>query len=139
MHSDRAIRSLREGSRRARSEGRVWRAFVAWLAVVFGTLIAGIPAAPARADVNSFLAGMNGLLTFPADPVMDAISPSPQIKGLPGKYTENAVGFAGGIFYGIYRAWVGAADIALAPFWIFPTLSPPPHWDLVPFYEVEYP
>jgi hypothetical protein len=134
----RAVRGL-HGDSALGCEGTRTRARAVALAVVLGFALAQLPAVSARADLNSFLAGLNGLLTFPADPVMDAISPSPQIKGLPGKYTEHAVGFAGGICYGIYRAWLGAADVALAPLWIFPTLSPKPHWDLVPFYEVEYP
>lgn len=78
---------------------------------------------------NQFLAGVTGLATFPADPVMDALEPSKQIQGLPGKYTENVVGFAGGFFHGLYRAWMGTLDIVLTPFFVFPTLSPQPNWN----------
>lgn len=102
-------------------------------------LAAWLPAAAARADgVNNFLAGVNGLLTFPADPVMDAIHPPKQIQGLPGRYTEHLVGFASGLGFGVYRAWMGYVDIALSPLWFLPTLSPQAHWDLLPFYEIQY-
>lgn len=125
------------------SEGRCARgraARRAGSALLFALALVGawLPAAGARADLNSFFAGLNGLLTFPADPVMDAMQPSAQIQGLPGKYTENAVGFAGGILFGVYRAWMGSVDVVLSPFWIFPTVSPPAHWNLFPFYEIEY-
>ena len=115
------------------------RARGAGVGLALALAAAQLPASAARADLNSFFAGLNGILTFPADPVMDAIHPSEQIAGLPGRYTENAVGFAGGICYGIYRAWLGTVDVALSPLWIFPTLSPPAHWNLFPFYEIEYP
>ncbi len=124
-----------EGRRALETSGR---RVAMMLVFAFALLGAWIPAAGARADLNSFFAGINGLLTFPADPVMDAMHPSEQIKGLPGTYSENAVGFAGGMLFGVYRAWMGSVDVALAPFWIFPTVSPPAHWNLFPFYEVEY-
>ncbi len=127
------------GDARMRDRIRILFARSARIAIALATAAAlGLPAAGARADVNSLLAGLNGLLTFPADPVMDAIEPSPQIQGLPGKYTEHVVGFGGGICFGIYRAWMGSLDVALSPLWIFPTLSPEPHWNLFPFYEIEY-
>jgi hypothetical protein len=89
--------------------------------------------------LNNVLAGFNGLLTAPADPVMSFIDPPSELEGLPGApETAHFVGFFQGIVMVPYRTVMGALDIAFAPLWVFPTLSPEPRFDLVPGYEIEY-
>ena len=97
-------------------------------------------ATPAGADgLNNLLAGLNGLLVAPADPVMEAIDPPAQMAKLPNAdVTKHLVGFFEGTAFMCYRVFMGAVDVALFPFWIFPTLSPKARWDLVPFYEIEW-
>jgi hypothetical protein len=106
-------------------------------------------AAPASAEdseplelptaVNNVLAGLNGLATFPADPVMSAIDPPREFKDMWGApVTSHTIGFFQGTFLMLYRAMMGVADIAFAPFWVFPTLSPEGRYEIIPGYEIEY-
>ncbi len=89
--------------------------------------------------VNNVLAGLNGLATFLADPVMSAVDPPEEFEDLWGApVTSHAVGFFQGTFLMIYRATTGVADIAFAPFWVFPTLSPEGRYEIIPGYEIEY-
>ncbi len=96
--------------------------------------------APAGAEgLNNLFAGLNGLIVAPADPVADAIDPPSQLEKLPNPdVTKHVVGFFAGTAFMVYRTFMGAADVALFPFWLFPTLSPAARWDLVPFYEIEW-
>ena len=74
---------------------------------------------------NVFLGGLNGVLTFPADPVMMAVDTPKTLLELPGgKVTGPFVGFFGGLLQGTYRVTTGALDMVFSPFRIFPTLSP---------------
>ena len=97
-------------------------------------------AAPAGAGgFNNLFAGLNGLLVAPSDPVMEAVDPPPQFEKLPNpQVSKHIVGFFEGTALMAYRAFMGAVDVALFPFWVFPTLSPKARWDLVPGYEIEW-
>jgi hypothetical protein len=89
--------------------------------------------------LNNVLAGFNALATFPADPVMSAIDPPEEFEDLPGApVTSHTVGFFQGTFLMVYRLTMGLADIAFAPFWVFPTLSPEARYEIIPGYEIEY-
>jgi len=98
------------------------------------------PAPPAHADgVNSLLAGINGLITFPADPVADVIHVSEDLQDTPWRpVSGRVVGLLLGTGVGLYRATFGALDVVLFPLWIVPTLSPEARFEIIPFYEVEY-
>jgi hypothetical protein len=96
--------------------------------------------APAGATgFNNLFAGLNGLVVAPADPVMQAIDPPSQLEKLPNpRVTRHVVGFFQGTALMLYRVFMGATDVALSPFWVFPTLSPEARWDLVPGWEIEW-
>lgn len=89
--------------------------------------------------VNNLLAGLNGLATFPADPVMSAVHPPESLDELWGApVTPHIVGFFQGTLLMVLRATMGAADIAFFPFWVFPTMSPEARYNIIPGYEIEY-
>jgi len=89
--------------------------------------------------INNVLAGLNGLLTAPADPVASAIAPPEEFDELWGApVTSHTLGFFQGVVMLPYRVVMGALDIAFAPFWVFPTLSPEARFDLVPGYDIQY-
>jgi hypothetical protein len=98
------------------------------------------PALPARADgFNSLFAGINGLLTFPADPIIDVVKVSEDLQDLPLKeVTGRVIGVFLGSGVGLYRATFAAADVLLFPLWVVPTLSPEAKFEIIPFYEVDY-
>lgn len=122
------------------------------LAAVAATLLVLTATPAARADseseseplelptaLNNVLAGFNGLLTAPADPVASAIAPPEDFEDLWGApVTSHTLGFFQGVVMLPYRAVMGALDIAFAPFWVFPTLSPEARVDLVPGYDIQY-
>ena len=88
---------------------------------------------------NNALAGFNGLATFLADPVMSAVEPPEEFEDLWGTpVTSHTLGFFQGTFLMVYRLTMGLADIAFAPFWVFPTLSPEARYEIIPGYEIEY-
>jgi hypothetical protein len=65
---------------------------------------------------NHFLGGLNGVITFPADPVMMTVDPPETLRELPGgKVTGPFLGFFAGMLQGVYRVTMGALDMALAP------------------------
>jgi hypothetical protein len=89
--------------------------------------------------VNNLMAGINGLVTFPADPVMSFIEPPEEMEDMIGAPAlPHFVGFFQGVLLSGYRAMMGAFDIVLFPFWVFPTLSPEARINIYPNYEVEY-
>ncbi len=96
-------------------------------------LVAILSATPARAGgINNFLAGIQGLATFPADPVMDTITPPDLYEDLPAyPVTGRFFGFFQGTLLGAYRLGMGVFDVALTPLWILPTMSPEPRWELI--------
>jgi len=91
--------------------------------------------------LNNLAAGFNGLITFPFDPVIYAAEPPEAFEEMPGgPIMAGTLGFFAGILMMPYRATMGALDIVLFPFWVFPTLSPEAKINLFEKteYEVEY-
>ena len=108
------------------------------LVVCLAAALGGAPAAPAQAEgMNNLLAGMNGLITFPADFAMGPVDPPKVATELPGAVvTGPIIGLFSGILLGVYRASMAVVDIAFSPFVVFPTLSPQPRYEIVK--DVEY-
>ena len=106
-------------------------------AAAFFVLTAG---ASANAEgVNNLLAGITGLLTFPADPLASCITPPEAFDDMFGSpVTPHALGCVHGSLLMAYRATMGALDIAFFPLWFFPTLSPESRYEIFSFYEIEY-
>lgn len=95
-------------------------------------------AAPAAANGwNNLKGGFQGILQAPADPVMYTIWPPDDfIEELPGgQVTGRILGVCAGTAMGVYRLGMGATDIILSPFWVFPILSPEAEWNWL---DVEY-
>jgi hypothetical protein len=87
--------------------------------------------------VNNILAGLNGILTAPADPVMAAVQPLDEfVDEL--QSDAHVIGLLQGTLLMPYRLVMGTLDIAFAPFWVFPTLSPPARYEIIPGYEIQY-
>jgi hypothetical protein len=85
---------------------------------------------------NTFLAGVNGVITWPADPVMLAVEPTDEMRSMPGGVVTGPVtGFFAGTLLGVYRLVTGTMDIALAPLSFFPMFSPEPRYQLIPGWE----
>lgn len=113
------------------------RRLVATAAALF-VLLTG---ASANAEgVNNLMAGINGLLTFPLDPVWSTIAPPEPTEGMFGEpVTPHVVGLGHGVLLMAYRATMGVLDVALFPFWVFPTLSPEARYEVFSTsYEIEY-
>jgi hypothetical protein len=85
---------------------------------------------------NTFLAGVNGMITWPADPVMLAIEPTDDMRALPGGVVTGPVtGFFAGTLQGVFRLFTGTLDVALCPFSFFPMFSIEPRYQLIPGWE----
>ena len=85
---------------------------------------------------NTFLAGVNGVITWPADPVMLTINPTEEMSSMPGGVvTGPLVGFGAGTLLGLYRLGTGALDMVLAPLSFFPMFSPEPRYQVIPGWE----
>ena len=85
---------------------------------------------------NTFLAGVNGVITWPADPVMLAVRPTEEMRSMPGGVVTGPVtGFFAGTLLGVYRFVTGSLDIALCPLSFFPMFSPEPRYQLIPGWE----
>ena len=85
---------------------------------------------------NTFLAGVNGVITWPADPVMLAIQPTDPMRAMPGGVvTGHVVGFFAGTLQGVFRLFGGTLDIALCPLTFFPMFSIEPRYKLIPGWE----
>jgi len=84
---------------------------------------------------QQFLTGLNGILTWPADPVMAAVDP-PKAFDKANSYERRPLGFASGLLLMLYRGFTGTLDMALAP-GPLPVLSPVPRYHLVPGFEHE--
>jgi len=109
--------------------------------ILIGLVLAGVglPGAVRAEGCNGFLAGVNGILTSPADIVYEAVVPPDMFEELPGApVSTHFLGFVSGIFSTVNRIGWGTVDIVLTPFWVVPTLSPKPVIEIVPFYEIEY-
>jgi hypothetical protein len=93
---------------------------------------------PAEANGwNNLKAGVQGIIQFPADPVIHIFTPPEDfIDELPaGRYTAHILGLFSGTLLAVYRVGMGATDIVLAPFWVFPTMSPEARWN---WFDAEY-
>jgi hypothetical protein len=89
--------------------------------------------------VNNLLAGINGLAVFAIDPGRLAYEPPEEFDDMWGApATSHVVGFFAGTALMGYRAAMGVLDIALFPFWVFPTLSPESEIQIFGDYEIEY-
>ena len=88
----------------------------------------------ARAVGNRYLVGLNSLITFPADPVMDTVKPREEFDELPlAAGTKYVAGFVTGIMLSMYRASMGAFDVIFAPAHADEdALSPEPRWMIFP-------
>ena len=83
---------------------------------------------------TQFLTGLNGLLTWPADPVMATVEPPKALEKA--GYGRRPLGFGSGVLLMLYRSFTGTLDLALA--WgPLPVLSPVPRYKLVPGFEHE--
>ena len=70
---------------------------------------------------------------------MAAVDPPEEFEDMWGApVTSHTLGFFQGTFLMVYRATMGLVDIAFAPFWVFPTLSPEARYEIIPGYEIEY-
>lgn len=82
---------------------------------------------------NRYLVGLNSLITFPADPVMDTVKPRDEFDELPlAVGTKYVAGFFTGTMLSIYRASMGAFDVLCAPLTPMKMLSPEPRWMIFP-------
>jgi hypothetical protein len=100
--------------------------------------VAWTPSSAHSAGLDGLLMGVNGVLTFPADPICDAIFPTEDFEDFPGKTVlRYPLGFLFGTGLGIYRLTSGVLDIALTPLWVVPSASPVPRFDVIPGYELE--
>ncbi len=99
------------------------------LAVGLALCVTVLWAAPAEANGwNNFKAGLQGIIQFPADPVIHIYSPPEDfIDELPA--FARILGVFSGTALGVYRIAMGATDIVLSPFWVFPTMSPEARWN----------
>jgi hypothetical protein len=86
-----------------------------------------------RAGSNA-AAGLNGLVTAPADPVALTITGG-EVFGSP--IGGPVLGFGAGSMQALYRAVMGVSDIALAIVPAMPMLSPVPRYKLLPFEHPE--
>ncbi len=92
----------------------------------------------AGSGCQSLRTGLNGILTFPADPVMQVYLPPEKLEDMPlYSVTGRIAGLFAGTLQGTYRALAGVYDVVLSPFVIFPVLSPPPRYELIPGIEYE--
>jgi hypothetical protein len=94
---------------------------------------------PAHAEGwNNLKAGVNGILTFPADPVALTITPPEKLEDMPGyPVTGRVVGLVAGTLLGGFRLLAGVYDVGTFPFWVLPTFSPEPRFELIPGIEME--
>lgn len=112
------------------------------MAVTAAVLVLTAGATAQAEGVNNLAAGVNGLLTAPVDPFLYTLEPPEVYEDIWGApFTAHTMGFFTGLVMLPYRAVMGALDIAFFPFWVFPTLSPEPKFDLYQNieFEVEYP
>lgn len=78
------------------------------------------------------LAGINGMITWPADPVMFTVEGQEVFEGAtpPAGYP---LGFLAGTLQGIYRLTMGTLDLVFAPLTAMPVLGPLPRYKAFPF------
>jgi hypothetical protein len=89
---------------------------------------------------NRYMVGLNSLITFPADPVMDTVKPREEFNELPlASYGPKYVaGLGTGLMLSMYRAGTGAFDVLWAPVTPMKVLSPEPRYMLLPAKHPEF-
>jgi hypothetical protein len=88
---------------------------------------------------NRFLMGVNGLITFPADPAMATVQPREEFDELPLAFaSKRVVGLLQGILLGAYRLGTAPLDMLFAPLTPMRMLSPEPRFMLFPNVEHEW-
>ena len=109
------------------------------LALAVGVACLGPSRTATAGGLNSFHAGLNGILTAPADPFVRAFDPPSELEELPfAIVTSHAAGLFTGVFLGTFRLTTGIFDIALSPLWVAPTLSPRATFEIIPWYDIDY-
>lgn len=112
------------------------RRLVGGVAAFSVLLIAGTASAK---GVNNLMAGINGVVTSWTDPVWSVVDPPEWLAQVsPDPVTPHILGLVQGPLMMAYRTTTGILDIALFPFWVFPTFSPEARYDFFNEYEVEY-
>jgi hypothetical protein len=83
---------------------------------------------------NRYMVGLNSLITFPADPVMDTVKPRDEFEELPlADYGPKYVaGLGTGVMLSMYRAGMGVFDVLFAPLTPMKVLSPEPRYMIFP-------
>jgi hypothetical protein len=82
---------------------------------------------------NRYMVGLNSLITFPADPVMDTVKPREEFNELPlAAGTKYIAGLGTGLMLSVYRATMGAFDVLCAPLTPMKMLSPEPRYMIFP-------
>jgi ABC-type uncharacterized transport system permease subunit len=96
-------------------------------------------AGPARAGgLYNLLIGLNGMLTFPADPVMQVVHPPEALEDMPlFPVTGRICGLVIGTIQGAYRVFAGATDVVTSPLIVVGSVSPQPRYELLPGFEYE--
>ncbi len=90
-----------------------------------------------KGTANTFLTGVNGVVTTPADPVMGAVSPISEYDSVPlAPVLGRFLGVIQGTVLGLYRVTTGVLDMVFAPLPMI-TLSPEPRYSVVPGFEYE--
>ena len=104
------------------------------IAVLALISLGAMAATPAQArGLEGFLAGLNGVITAPADPVSHVIQPLEDFVEVPGyPFTGRVLGLVSGTLLAAYRTTAGLLDIALTPLWVVPTLSPEARFEIIP-------
>ena len=84
-------------------------------------------------EANRALAGLNGLITWPADPVMMVVHVSEAFEEAPlAPVTGRLLGLGGGLLLGVFRLTMGVLDIVFQPIPYMPMLSPVPRYKVIP-------
>jgi len=89
---------------------------------------------------NRYMVGLNSLITFPADPVMDTVKPREEFDELPlADYGPKYIaGLGTGVMLSIYRASTGLFDVLWAPITPMKMLSPEPRYSVLPGEHPEF-
>src|SRR6185503_19817156 len=83
------------------------------------------PGVAPAAGLEGLAAGVNGLLTAPADPIAYLIEPPEYFDEVPlPQLSGRVLGVVSGTMLAAKRAGLDVLDIALTPLWVVPTLSP---------------
>ncbi len=106
------------------------------LALAALAALLSVPAAAQAAKgkiYQNLIGAANNLITFPAEPIMHIIEPPNDFEEMPGAVvTSRFMGLFSGTAMMIYRVTGAVYDIVVAPFYIFPVLSPEPRWEIIP-------